>query len=40
MQPQESSPLWVWFALGLMAAGTVTYLAGYVVIEDLMAFFK
>jgi hypothetical protein len=40
MQTRESSPLWVWLALGLMTAGTVMYLAGYFVIEDLLAFFK
>jgi hypothetical protein len=40
MQPRESSPLWVWLTLGLMTAGTVTYVTGYFVIEDLLAFFK
>ena len=40
MQPRESSPLWVWLTLGLMIAGTVAYMTGYFVIEDLLAFFK
>jgi hypothetical protein len=40
MQPRESAPLWVWLTFGLMTVGTVMYLTGYIVIEDLLAFFK
>jgi hypothetical protein len=40
MQPREGWPLWVWLTFGLMAVGTVAYLTGYFVIEDLLAFFK
>jgi hypothetical protein len=39
-QPRESLPLWVWLTLGLMICGTVAYMTGYFVIEDLLAFFK
>jgi hypothetical protein len=38
MQTRESSPLWVWLALGLITAGTIMYLAGYIAIEDLLAY--
>ena len=40
MRPRESSPLWVWLTLGLMSLGTITYVAGYMMIEDLVAFFR
>jgi hypothetical protein len=35
MQPRETTPLWVWLTFGLMAVGTITYLTGYFMIEDL-----
>jgi hypothetical protein len=40
MQPRESAPLWVWLTLALMTGGTIMYLAGYIVIEDILAYFK
>jgi hypothetical protein len=40
MQPRESAPLWVGLAFALMIVGTVIYVAGYFVIEDLLAYFK
>jgi hypothetical protein len=40
MQPRESAPLWVGLTFVLMVVGTVMYLTGYFVVEDLLAFFK
>jgi hypothetical protein len=40
MQPRESAPLWVGLAFALMLVGTVMYLTGYFIIEDLVAFIK
>jgi hypothetical protein len=39
-QPREAMPLTVWIAFALMAIGTVVYLTGFVVIEDVLAFFS
>jgi hypothetical protein len=40
MQPRETTPLWVGLTFTLMIVGTVLYLTGYFMIEDLLAFFK
>jgi hypothetical protein len=40
MQPRESAPLWVGLTFALMIVGTVIYVTGYFMIEDLLAFFK
>jgi hypothetical protein len=40
MQTREAVPLWVGLTLGLMIVVAIVYLAGYFVIEDLLAFFK
>jgi hypothetical protein len=40
MRHRESSPLWVWLTLGLMSFGMVSYVTGYMLVEDLLAFFK
>lgn len=40
MQPRESVPLWVGLTFALMIVGTVMYLTGYFMIEDLLAFLK
>jgi hypothetical protein len=40
MQPRESAPLWVGLTFALMLVGTVVYLAGYFVVEDVLAWFK
>jgi hypothetical protein len=40
MQARETSPLWVWLTLGLITVGAIMYLTGYIVIEDLLAYFK
>jgi len=39
-QERESTPLWVWLAIGLMAIGTVAYLTGYWMFEELIAYFR
>jgi hypothetical protein len=33
-------PLTVWIAFALMAIGTVVYLTGFVLVEDVLAFFS
>jgi hypothetical protein len=40
MQARESAPLWVGLTVALMIVGSVMYLTGYFIIEDLLAFFK
>jgi hypothetical protein len=40
MQPRESAPLWVGLTLALMIIGTVVYVTGYFMVEDLLTFFK
>ena len=40
MRPRESAPLWVGLTFVLMLVGTVMYVAGYFVVEDLLAFLK
>jgi hypothetical protein len=40
LQPRESSPLWVWLAFVLIGLGAIAYLAGYLMIEEMIAFFK
>jgi hypothetical protein len=40
MQARETTPLWVWLTFGLMTVGTVFYLTGYFVVEDILSFFK
>jgi hypothetical protein len=40
MQPRESAPLWEGLTFALMIVGTVMYLTGYFVIEDLLALFR
>ncbi len=37
-QPREAMPLSVWIAFVLLAIGTVIYLTGLVMIEDITAF--
>jgi type IV secretory pathway VirB3-like protein len=39
-QPRESAPLWVGLTFALMIVGTVVYLAGYFMVEDILAWFK
>jgi hypothetical protein len=40
MQPRESAPLWVGLTFVLMLVGTVMYVTGYFMVEDLLTFFK
>jgi hypothetical protein len=40
VQPRESSPLWVWLAFVLIGVGALAYFAGYLMIEEIIAFFK
>ena len=40
MQPRESAPLWVGLTFVLMIVGTVMYVSGYFMVEDLLALFK
>jgi hypothetical protein len=40
MQPRESAPLWVGLTVVLMIVGSVIYVTGYFIIEDLLAFFQ
>ena len=40
LQPRESSPLWVWLAFVLIGLGAIAYLTGYLMIEEMIAFFK
>jgi len=35
-QPREAMPLMVWIAFALMAIGTVVYLTGFLIIEDIL----
>jgi hypothetical protein len=39
-QPREAMPLTVWIVLALMAIGTVVYLTGFPIIEDVLVFFS
>jgi hypothetical protein len=39
-QPREAAPIWVWLAFGLMGPGTASYVAGYMVLEDILGFLK
>jgi len=40
MQTRESTPLWVWLTFGLLTAGTVAYVSGYLMIEGILDFLK
>ena len=39
-QPREATPLMVWIALALMAIAAVAYLAGILIMEDILALFR
>lgn len=39
-QPRETAPIWVWLAFGLMGLGVASYVAGYMVLEDILGFLK
>ncbi|WP_291610031.1 hypothetical protein [Bradyrhizobium sp.] len=37
---REGAPLWVWLAFGLLAIGTVAYVTGYWMFEEMVAHVK
>ena len=39
-QPREEMPLTVWIALAVLALGSVAYLAGVLLFDDLLALFS
>jgi hypothetical protein len=39
-QRREATPLMVWIALALMAIAAVAYLAGILIMEDILALFR
>jgi hypothetical protein len=39
-QPREAAPIWVGLTFALLIIGTILYVAGYFMIEDILAFFK
>ncbi len=40
MQTRETTPLWVWLTFGLLTAGTVAYVSGFLMIEGILDFLK
>jgi hypothetical protein len=36
---KETTPLWVWLAVGLLAIGTVAYVTAVFLIEYILGFF-
>ena len=40
LQPREASPLYVWLAFVLIGFGALAYFTGYLMIEEIIAFFK
>jgi hypothetical protein len=39
-RPREATPLMVWIALALMAIAAVAYLAGILIMEDILVLFR
>ena len=39
-QPREAMPLTVWMAFAVLAFGSVAYLLGIVIFDDLLALFS
>lgn len=39
-QAGEATPLWVWLAFALMGAGMAAYLAGYLMVDEVVSFLK
>jgi len=39
-QSRETAPLWVWLAFILMGFGFAAYLAGYLMIEEMIAYLR
>ena len=40
LQPREASPLYVWLTFLLIGLGALAYFTGYLVLEEIIAFFK
>jgi hypothetical protein len=40
MRPRESSPLFVWLAIGLIFVGCVAYAIGYFMVGDISTLIK
>jgi hypothetical protein len=40
LQPREAPPLYVWLAFLLIGFGALAYFAGYLMVEEIIAFFK
>jgi hypothetical protein len=40
LQPREAPPLYVWLAFLLIGLGALAYFVGYLMIEEIIAFFK
>jgi hypothetical protein len=40
MRPRESSPLFVWLAIGLIFVGCVAYAIGYFMVDDISTLIK
>jgi hypothetical protein len=40
MRTREMTPIWVWLTFGLLTVGTVLYLTGYFMVEDILSFFQ
>jgi hypothetical protein len=39
-QPQEAMPLTVWIAIAVLAFGSVAYLVGILLLDDILALFS
>lgn len=39
-QSREVAPLWVWLTFGVLGLGGLAYAAGYIMIEDILAFVR
>jgi hypothetical protein len=39
-QQRETTPLWVWVAFVLIGVGVGIYVTGYVMVEEMIAYFK
>jgi len=39
-QPREAMPLTVWIAFAVFAFGSIAYLAGILLFDDILAFFS
>ena len=37
LQPRETAPLWVWFAIALMLIIGIVYVTGYWMVEEVIA---